>query len=94
MRRESHTIRVVECDLDGLLQSGRGGLVWEFVERLDMTTSTRASRRAKGMRGGRDRSKLLLALWLYATIDGVGSDREVDRLCEEQEDYSWLRGGV
>ena len=38
--------------------------------------------------------KLLLALWLYATIDGVGSAREVDRLCGAHDAYRWLRGGV
>jgi hypothetical protein len=33
-------------------------------------------------------------LWLYATIDGVGSAREVDRLCYAHDAYRWLRGGV
>ncbi|HYI84578.1 MAG TPA: hypothetical protein VEX11_15400, partial [Acetobacteraceae bacterium] len=27
--------------------------------------------------------RLLLALWLYATVEGVGSARELDRLCRE-----------
>ena len=37
---------------------------------------------------------ILVALWLYATIDGVGSAREVDRLCAAHDAYRWLRGGV
>ncbi len=38
--------------------------------------------------------QVLLALWLYATAEGVGSARELDRLCEEHDAYRWLRGGV
>jgi hypothetical protein len=35
-----------------------------------------------------------VALWLWATIDGVGSAREVDRLCERDDAYRWICGGV
>ena len=38
--------------------------------------------------------KILLALWLYATLDGVGSAREVDRLCKDHVAYRWICGGV
>jgi hypothetical protein len=31
---------------------------------------------------------------LYATADGVGAARELDRLCREHRAYEWLRGGV
>jgi len=37
---------------------------------------------------------LLLALWLYATVEGVGSARALDRLCESHDAYRWLCGGV
>jgi DDE family transposase len=37
---------------------------------------------------------LLLALWLYATSDGVGSARALARLCESHDAYRWLLGGV
>lgn len=37
---------------------------------------------------------ILVALWLYATIDGVGSARELARLCEHHHAYRWLCGGV
>src|SRR5437867_4309214 len=38
--------------------------------------------------------KPLLALWLYATVDGVGSARALARLCEDHVAYQWLCGGV
>ena len=37
---------------------------------------------------------MLLALWLYATVEGVGSARELDRLAERDLAYRWLAGGV
>src|SRR6266568_197647 len=36
----------------------------------------------------------LLALWLYATSEGIGSARALARLCEVHEAYRWLCGGV
>ena len=84
------------CDLDGLLPSGHAArLVWEFVERLDLTTFYAGIKAREGHAGRPPIDpKLLLALWLYATIDGVGSAREVDRLCGAHDAYRWLRGGV
>src|SRR5205823_7799091 len=37
---------------------------------------------------------LLLALWLYASSDGVGSARALERLCNSHDVYRWLCGGV
>ena len=37
---------------------------------------------------------LLVALWLNATLDGVGSARALARLCESHLAYQWLLGGV
>jgi transposase len=38
--------------------------------------------------------QVLLALWLLATVEGVGSARRLARLCEEHDAYRWLCGGV
>ena len=38
--------------------------------------------------------RILLALWLFATIEGVASARQVARLCGEHIAYRWLCGGV
>jgi transposase len=45
---------------------------------------------------GRDATdpRLLVALWVYATLEGVGSARELARLCEKHLAYQWLCGGV
>ena len=36
----------------------------------------------------------MVALWLWATAEGVGSARQLERLCAENLAYRWLCGGV
>ncbi len=38
--------------------------------------------------------KILVALWVYATIDGVGSACQLDKLCHSHDAYRWLLGDV
>ncbi len=35
-----------------------------------------------------------MALWLWATVEGVGSARQLARFCEQHLAYRWLCGGV
>ena len=82
--------------LDHLLPTDhRARLVWSFVEGLDLG---RLYARIEAVEGEPGRPpidpQILLALWLYATLDGVGSARRVDRLCTEHVAYQWLCGGV
>ena len=89
-------IELTPTDLEALLPPGHAArLVWRFVEGLDLAAFYA---QIKAREGGPGRTpidpKILVALWLYATIDGVGSAREVDRLCYAHDAYRWLRGGV
>ncbi len=89
-------VELYPCDLETLLPPGHAArLVWRFVEGLDLKTFY-AAIRARDGRPGRSAidPRILIALWLYATIDGVGSAREVDRLCQQHDAYRWIRGGV
>jgi transposase len=89
-------IELLPCDLEALLPPGHAArVVWRFVEGLDLSAFY-ATIRAREGRAGRPAidPKILIALWLYATMDGVGSAREVDRLCYRHDAYRWLRGGV
>lgn len=89
-------IELTPTDLEGLLPPGHAArLVWRFVEGLDLSAFYAAIRAREGGPGRPPIDpKILVALWLYATIDGVGSAREVDRLCYSHDAYRWLRGGV
>jgi transposase len=70
-------------------------LVWRVVESMDLSSFATAIKAREGT-GGRDATSpaLLVALWLYATIRGVGSARELARLCLESKPFMWLCGGV
>jgi transposase len=69
--------------------------VWAYVERLDLSAYYDEIE-ARGSEPGRPAKdpKLLLALWLYATSEAVGSARLLSRLCERDAPYQWLCGGV
>jgi transposase len=83
-------------DLEALLPPDHAArLVWRFVEGLDLSAFYAAIKAREGSAGRPPTDpKILLAVWLYATIDGVGSARAVDRLCEAHDAYRWLRGGA
>ena len=38
--------------------------------------------------------RLLLAIWVWATVEGESSARRVDTLCRDPVAYRWLCGGV
>ena len=69
--------------------------VWDFVATLDLSALL-AQVRAVDHHPGQPANdpRVPMAVWLYATIDGVGSAREVERLCEAHIAYQWLCGGV
>jgi transposase len=82
--------------LDGLLAADhRVRLVWRFVEGLDLGVLRTTIKSVDGRPGHPPADpRILLALWLYATVEGIGSAREVARLCEEHIAFQWLCGGV
>jgi transposase len=69
--------------------------VWSFVEGLDLQWFYDRIK-ARGETPGRPATdpRILIALWLYATADGVGSARALARLCEHHTIYRWICGGV
>ena len=83
-------------DLESLLpQDHRARLVWGYVVHQDLSKLFEAVK-ARGSNAGRAAidPRILFALWLYATLDGVGSGREVARLSLEHDACRWICGGV
>ena len=70
-------------------------VIWQVVCRLDLSRFYETIKAREG-EAGRDTTdpRLLVALWLYAATRGVGSARELARLCIESRPYMWLCGGV
>ncbi|MGH6840319.1 MAG: IS1182 family transposase [Methylocella sp.] len=89
-------VKFQSCSLDELLpDDDPARLVWEYVCGLDLSElyqSIQAVETGPGQAPADPR--ILLALWLYATLKGVGAARELDRLCERHVAYRWLCGEV
>jgi transposase len=83
-------------DLESQLTSDhRARVVWAFVTTLDLSALYDRIRAREGEAGRPPPDpQIFLALWLYATLEGVGSARHLGRLCESDTAYRWLRGGV
>jgi transposase len=83
-------------DLDSQLPDDhRARLVWAFVEGLDLSEfyDRIKARDAVAGRPATD-PRVVLAVWLYATLEGIGSARAIDRLCQQHAAYRWLCGGA
>lgn len=70
-------------------------LVWAYVDSLDFSP---IYQNIKAVEGGVGRDavdpKILMALWMMATIEGVSKARQLDRMCQRDLIYQWLCGGV
>lgn len=96
LRPHRAQVELRPCDLESLLPEGhRARIVWAYVEQADLS---RMYAGIKAVKGGSGRTpiapEILFALWLYATVDGVGSARAIARLTQEHDAYRWICGGV
>lgn len=89
-------IEFVNSSLDDLVnEDHQVRNIWNYIEQMDISlflekiysTSCNPGRPATD-------PKLLLALWIYAIIEGIGSARVIDRYCSEHIAFKWLCGGV
>lgn len=87
------------CSLDSLIPEDHPArIVWAYVAELDLSELLA---KIKAVEGGAGASatdpRILLALWLYATVRGIGSARELDRRCDRETGevpFQWIGGGV
>lgn len=82
--------------LDELLETDhRARLVWAAVAALPLEGWLQEIKAVEGNVGRNATDpRLLVSLWVYATLEGIGSARELARLCEKHLAYQWLCGGV
>ncbi len=92
--RDQIELRAV--DLDSLIDADHSArLFWDYVQKLDLSAVEGAIKARVHTPGqAPPSSRLLLAVWLYAVSEGVGSARALARLCEHHDAYRWLCGGV
>lgn len=94
--RAQYAMRM-ECTDDLIPAGHQARVIWDVVRKLDLSAFHEPIQAREGV-CGRDATDpaLLIALWLYAATRGVGSARELARLCgaEGCRPYQWLCGGV
>jgi transposase len=92
--RDQIELRAV--DIDSLIgQDHLARLIWAYVVALDLSELDARIKAREHTPGHPPASpRLLLALWLYATSQGVGSARALAQLCKSHDAYRWLCGGV
>jgi transposase len=93
-RRDQIELRAV--DIESLIgQDHPVRVIWSYVEGVDLS-ELEDRVKARGAKPGHPATspRLLLALWLVAASEGVGSARALARLCDSHDVYRWLCGGV
>lgn len=92
--RDEISLQVV--DLDSLIDEEHPvRVIWAYAAKVDMSSFEAEVRAREGTAGAPQTSPhLLLALWLYATSDGIGSARALARACGSVAAYRWLCGEV
>ena len=82
--------------LDGRIEADHTvRTVWTFVEQMDLSVLLSQIKSVQGHQGRNSTDpRILLALWLYASIEGVGSARQLEQLCEDHRAYQWICGKV
>jgi transposase len=82
--------------LDQMLAADhRARQVWAFVKSLDLEPFYRDIQVTDQVAGRTAIApEILVGLWLLATLDGIGSARELARRCETDIPYLWMLGTV
>ena len=95
--REQATMRV--CALDELIPlDHQVRIVWEYVDGLDLSLLLSRIQATEARAGAPATDpRILMTLWLYATLRGIGSARELDRRCDAavgEVPFQWICGEV
>jgi transposase len=93
---ERHQVELTMAALDDLIPPDhKVRFVWAYVEKLDLSLILGSILSVEGTVGRPATDpKILLAIWLYATLEGIVSARVIADYCKEHVAYKWLCGGV
>jgi transposase len=70
-------------------------IVWDFVAGLNLSALYDRIKAVQGRPGQPPIDpRILMSLWLYATLRGIGSARELERRCDNELAFGWICGGV
>lgn len=96
LRTVNRQLIIPAMPLEDLLDTDhQARLVWDFCLGLDLTP---LYDRVRSRQGGPGHPaidpRICVAVWLYATLEGVGSARALAWLCSNHNAFRWLTGGV
>jgi transposase len=96
LRSPDRQVILPAMPLEDLLDTDhQARVVWDFCQGLDLAPLYDQIRARVGGPGRAPMDpRLGVALWLYATLEGVGSARFLDYLCTHHHAFRWLCGGV
>lgn len=89
-------LRLESRNLDALVADDhRVRALWDAAQKLDLS-AFHDKIRAREAHAGRPAIDpcILVTLWLYATSEGIGSARQLSRLCRQHDVYRWICGGI
>jgi transposase len=94
-----HQVEMRVCAVDALIPEDHPvRIVWAYVGELDLSELLAKIKAVQGVAGASATDpRLLLTLWLYATLRGIGSARELNRRCDPatgEVPFQWICGGV
>ena len=89
-------VEIHMSDLDGLVEDNHTvRVIWAYLLKADLAEMYD---QIQAVEGGARRPaidpRILLALWMYAIADGIGSARKLAKLCGDHNAYRWICGGV
>lgn len=96
---EREQIKFRACSWDDLLPDDhQARIVWDYTLHTDLSRLLNAIRAVEGRPGHPPIDpRILFALWLYATLRGIGSARELNRRCDPptgEVPFQWICGDV
>jgi transposase len=92
--REQMCMEVLDYD-QLIAEDHTARIIVKFVEQFNLVEFYTDIKSVPGIAGrSATDPKLLLSLWLYATLEGVGSARLLEKLCEQDNVFRWICGGV
>lgn len=89
-------LEFVQSSLDDLIpEDHQVRNILNYVEQMDISSIYNKIKSTEGNPGRPPIDpRILLALWIYAITEGIGSARVIDRYCFEHICFKWLCGGV
>ena len=83
------------CWNDLLPPDHQARIVWDYVRSLDLWPLLQPIKAVEGRPGHPPIDpRILMSLWLYATLRGVGSARELERRAQTDLPFQWICGDV